>query len=254
MSRICVYTDEPVQARGIRASLGLCEGVELCAVYSTVQELLTEGERCRPDVLLLDLTPEVNFGTLTELRARIPKCRIVLWARSVPVELAGQAFELGIHGILRKTLPEELLSKCIAKVSQGELWFEKNLIENLLSARTINLSRREGQLVRLLAQGLSNRDIANILRLKEGTVKVYLSKLYQKAGVKDRFELALYGLKNLSDLPASGPVRIGFPSHDRPARIASAAPASNLRSLVMNSLDPRARNGHESVAAARAGQ
>jgi DNA-binding CsgD family transcriptional regulator len=62
----------------------------------------------------------------------------------------------------------------------------------------VALSRREGELVSLLSQGLKNKEIASQLSIGEGTVKVYLSELFEKVGVKDRFELALYGLKNLT--------------------------------------------------------
>jgi DNA-binding CsgD family transcriptional regulator len=62
----------------------------------------------------------------------------------------------------------------------------------------VALTRREGQLISLLSQGLKNKEIATALNISEGTVKVYLSRLFQKVGVKDRFELALFGLKNLT--------------------------------------------------------
>ena len=70
--------------------------------------------------------------------------------------------------------------------------------DSFLSAKRIALTKREGQLVSLLSQGLKNKEIASMLLISEGTVKVYLSRLFQKVGVKDRFELALYGLKNLT--------------------------------------------------------
>jgi DNA-binding CsgD family transcriptional regulator len=105
---------------------------------------------------------------------------------------------LGVRGILRKTLPTETLLRCLTRVNDGELWFEKALTDSIMSARRYSLTRREGQLVSLLSQGLKNKEIATALNISEGTVKVYLSRLFQKLGVKDRFELALYGLKNLT--------------------------------------------------------
>jgi len=105
---------------------------------------------------------------------------------------------LGVRGILRKTLPTETLLRCLTRVMDGELWFEKALTDSIMSARRYSLTRREGQLVSLLSQGLKNKEIATALNISEGTVKVYLSRLFQKLGVKDRFELALYGLKNLA--------------------------------------------------------
>ena len=113
---------------------------------------------------------------------------------------------LGIRGILRKSLPLETLNRCLCRVHEGELWFEKALTDSLMTARRYTLTRREGQLVALLSQGLKNKEIATALTISEGTVKVYLSRLFQKLGVKDRFELALYGLRNLSS---------GLPSEDQ---------------------------------------
>jgi DNA-binding NarL/FixJ family response regulator len=122
----------------------------------------------------------------------------VLWVHSISTELALQAMALGVRGILRKTLPSDLLIKCLQRVNEGEFWFEKALTDSFLSAKRIALTKREGQLVSLLSQGLKNKEIASMLLISEGTVKVYLSRLFQKVGVKDRFELALYGLKNLT--------------------------------------------------------
>jgi DNA-binding CsgD family transcriptional regulator len=100
------------------------------------------------------------------------------------------------------------------RVNEGELWFEKALTDSIMSARRYSLTRREGQLVSLLSQGLKNKEIATALNISEGTVKVYLSRLFQKLGVKDRFELALYGLKNLTpggsveNAPATGKIPV----------------------------------------------
>ena len=143
-------------------------------------------------------TPEITFGALSELRRGVSGCKIVLWVNTISTELAFQAMGLGIRGILRKTLPTELQIKCLLKVHAGEMSFEKALTDSFLSARRIALTQREGQLVSLLSQGLKNKEIATALMISEGTVKVYLSRLFQKVGVKDRFELALFGLKNLT--------------------------------------------------------
>jgi hypothetical protein len=72
--------------------------------------------------------------------------------------------------------------------------------------------------VTLLSQGMKNKEIATALNISEGTVKVYLSRLFQKLGVKDRFELALYGLKNL----APGTKALDGPDDDFPARPSAA--------------------------------
>jgi DNA-binding CsgD family transcriptional regulator len=70
-------------------------------------------------------------------------------------------------------------------------------MEQLLLTKRVSLTRREGQLVGLIAQGLKNKELAYALGITEGTVKVYLSRIFKKLGVNDRFELALYALKNV---------------------------------------------------------
>jgi DNA-binding NarL/FixJ family response regulator len=155
-------------------------------------------EQHKPELLLIDLTSDVNFAVLSSLHQIARQARIVLWVHAISTELALQAMSLGIRGILRKTLPTETLVRCLTRVNEGELWFEKALTDSIMTARRYSLTRREGQLVTLLAQGLKNKEIATALNISEGTVKVYLSRLFQKLGVKDRFELALYGLKNLA--------------------------------------------------------
>jgi DNA-binding NarL/FixJ family response regulator len=133
---------------------------------------------------------------------------------------------MGVRGVLRKTLSPELLAKCLNKVSEGELWFDKALTASFLSAKMVTLTKRESQLVGLLSQGLKNKEIATTLTISEGTVKVYLSRLFQKVGVKDRFELALYGLRNLQNVGAAEPAPTDGSSR-RPPHM------HGLRSLVL---------------------
>ncbi len=173
--------------------------------------LIETAEAVRPDLMLLDMTPNLTYGVMVELQKRLPGSRVVVWVRSISKELAYQAIEHGIRGILRKTLPGETVVKCLRMVADGGLWFEESLKDGFLAAKTVNLSRRESQLVSLLAQGLKNKEIASMLLISDGTVKVYLSRLFRKLGVKDRFELALFGLRNLPEADLSLPSAAGSP-------------------------------------------
>jgi DNA-binding CsgD family transcriptional regulator len=123
-------------------------------------------------------------------------------------------------------------------VAEGGLWFEEALKASFTTMRTISLTRRESQLVSLLSQGLKNKEIAATLFISEGTVKVYLSRLFQKLGVKDRFELALFGLKNMP----SGEAMIEVPQ-PRPAlpQRKDAGQSQWLRSLVLEKPQARVR-------------
>jgi two-component system nitrate/nitrite response regulator NarL len=198
MASVLLCTDEPILAEGLVRFLAGAEDLDLISCCPGIDELPAQMELHKPNLLLMDLTTGITLGVLRGIHEASPHARIVLWVRSISSELALQAMSLGVQGILRKTLPTNTLLLCLTKVNQGELWFEKALTDSILSARHYSLTRREGQLVGLLSQGLKNKEIATALTISEGTVKVYLSRLFQKLGVKDRFELALYGLKNLS--------------------------------------------------------
>jgi len=231
MARVALFTDEPVLAAGLTATLAAAPGLELVSVAGDPARLPGCLDEVRPDILVIDLTPEISFGLLSQLHRQAPECRLVLWTRTISMELAYQVMDLGVRGILKKTLPPELVVKCLTKVAEGELWFDKSLTASFLTARTVSLTNRESQLVTLLAQGLKNKEIAAALSISEGTVKVYLSRLFQKVGVKDRFELALYGLRNLQNLQNLGAAPVEFLPAGEPGR----APArfQPLRSLVV---------------------
>jgi DNA-binding NarL/FixJ family response regulator len=105
--------------------------------------------------------------------------------------------EMGVRGIIPVATPIESLTVALTSIRAGQLSFEKRFMEQLLLTKRVSLTRREGQLVGLVPQGLKNKELAYALGITEGTVKVYLSRLFKKLGVNDRFELALYALKNV---------------------------------------------------------
>ena len=236
MTRVLLYSDEPMLAKGLEAVLPEVAGFQLlptCGSVACLTETLSNGV---PDLLLMDLTEEITFSVLSELKRAMMACKIVLWVNKISTELAFQAMGLGVRGILRKTLPIELQVKCLQKVQAGELWFEKALTDSFLCARRVALTQRESQLVSLLSLGMKNKEIATALSISEGTVKVYFSRLFEKVGVKDRFELALFGLKNLTQahLPSTEKkVRAeegGMPLlHSLVVDRASSAPPSSAR-------------------------
>jgi DNA-binding NarL/FixJ family response regulator len=247
MATVLLCTGEPVLAEGLVRILASRQGnsgeqLTLIGVAAGPEELEVEMERLRPDILLADLTSAITFEVLSGLNEFAREAKIVLWVHEISTELALQAMSLGIRGILRKTLPVDVLCRCLDRVADGELWFEKALTDSLMTARRYSLTRREGQLVSLLSQGLKNKEIATALDISEGTVKVYLSRLFQKLGVKDRFELALYGLKNLA---------CGVPLDEAAKR----HPQENAKGLRSGWQTPRAffleKPGPRSAAAAR---
>jgi DNA-binding NarL/FixJ family response regulator len=137
----------------------------------------------------------LSLGELRDLCQR-RGYRVCLFARDITPELFFQAREAGISSVLATSHSAEEIVSVLCAIAEGEFYFDPLLTEGNEHARTIHLTPREGHLIELLTQGLKNKEIAYQLGITEGTVKVYLSKLYQKVGAKDRFDLALYGLKN----------------------------------------------------------
>jgi DNA-binding NarL/FixJ family response regulator len=233
MASVLLCTDEPILAEGLTRILSATDGLTMASWCPNLEELREQIEKHQPDLLLVDLTAEVTFSVLSGLHQIARHARIVLWVHSVSTELALQSMSLGVRGILRKTLATETLVRCLQRVHEGELWFEKALTDSIMTARRYTLTRREGQLVTLLSQGLKNKEIATALHISEGTVKVYLSRLFQKLGVKDRFELALFGLKNLA--PGSS-LETGSENSSRKAMTPVAQPP---RSFFVERVPPR---------------
>src|SRR5947209_18192288 len=224
---IVLYTDQPFLAEGLASALISRPGFGLDWSSQSFSEL-TEFVRLNgTGIVLLDVTAEVTLAGLHRIRQADPRCLVVLWAYTISEELAFQAMQEGVRGILRKCATIESFILELEAIREGELRFERKLLESFLHGKRVVLTPREGQLVAQLAQGLKNKQIAYNLRISEGTVKVYLSRLFKKLGVNDRFELALYGLKSL---------QAGYPrseGRDRPAELESCGAGLLVLSTVL---------------------
>jgi DNA-binding NarL/FixJ family response regulator len=156
------------------------------------------------------LSRETELNGIRELQMIARSAHVVLWARELSTELAHQAVEMGVRGFLSTTASPVHFRECLQIAARGELWMESSLTMNLLNNRPVSLSKRQSELVGLLTQGLKNKEIGAALGISEGTVKAYLTTLYEKVGARDRFELALFGLKNMGgreNASAGGPIR-----------------------------------------------
>jgi two-component system, NarL family, nitrate/nitrite response regulator NarL len=222
--RLLLYSDAPILAAGLTDVLRGTDGFELTSVCSSLTELRSAAGAIEPHIVLMDFTSDMPADLLTQLDAGLMRRNVVLWVYEIAAETALHAMTRGVRGILRSTLEPELIIRCLQKVHEGELWFEKALVDDYMEARRAGLTGREVQLIRLLSQGLKNREIAATLSITEGTVKVYLSRLFQKLGVKDRFELALYGMKN----PGSSALRFREAPPRRPRRGRNRLPFPDL--------------------------
>ena len=154
MMRVVTFNDEPLLSAALTSILRDAGDIDLLALVARVDGVVPAVLDRQPDILLLSLTSEVHAGMIRQLRQASPNCRIVLWVHSIASELAHQAMEIGVRGILRRTCPADMVLKCLRKVHEGELWFDQSLTSSFLACRKVRLTRREAQLVHLLAEGL----------------------------------------------------------------------------------------------------
>jgi DNA-binding NarL/FixJ family response regulator len=172
------------------------------------------------DVLLMSSTLDEQagrgFDSLRELRSSLPKIRAVMLLDSSADEAILSAFRAGARGVVSRTEPVHTLNECIRRVHEGHIWANQRqltiAIEALASTpvvRAVNakgmslLSKREVQIVRSLAEGLTNREIAARLKLSQHTVKNYLFRVFDKLGVSSRVELLFMTLADAGVQPPS---------------------------------------------------
>jgi DNA-binding NarL/FixJ family response regulator len=164
-----------------------------------------------PDVLLIGASSnEKSTGGLevmAALRASFPDLKTVVLLDSSKQEIVVQAFRLGARGVYSKNAPVKILAKCITCIYEGQVWATAEelgfVLEALATSPTVRplaspgisqLSTRELDVVNCLAEGLSNREIAERLNLSRHTVKNYMFRIFDKLGVSSRVELLFYAM------------------------------------------------------------
>lgn len=165
------------------------------------------------DVALLNESlqegPFVGFQVLSQLRTSFPGTRTIALLKSVPQDLVVDAFRAGAKGVFCKAEPIGALCKCIRAVHAGQIWANSHqlnlIVEALVNATPLHvtnatgrrlLAKREEEVASLVAEGLTNRDIAQKLNLSEHTVSNYLFRIYEKLGISSRVELVLYMVRH----------------------------------------------------------
>ncbi len=189
MTRVLIVTDQPILSRGFQEILS-AGGMEAVSCDDPAAVVFHFSNQ---ELVLLDLTGEFTFETLAETHARMPGCNLAIRVGPMSRELIFQALEYGVRGILPVQLSPEMLLHSLRRIAKGEVVIEvTDSGFDPIGEKRISFSEREKQVVELLAQGLKNKEIAAAMNLAEGTVKVYLSRLFKKTKVRDRFELMLY--------------------------------------------------------------
>jgi len=176
----------------------------------------------KPDVAVvsakLEDGPLTGFKVLYQLRSSESKVPAIILLDSDERELVIDAFRAGARGIFSRGQSSTTLPKCIRKVYQGQIWANNNEIEFLLELisnlkpihiasprATAQLTRREQDVMRLVAEGMRNQEISVKLGLSEHTIKNYVFRLYEKLRLSSRVELVLYSLSQSEGDPGNAP-------------------------------------------------
>jgi DNA-binding NarL/FixJ family response regulator len=201
--RLVLADDHPIVLDGLVQLFSTEPGFEVLARATTGDEALAAVERCRPDIVVLDLRMPGKSG-LEVLRAikaaRLPTRVVILTAAESDEVL--QAIRMGVEGVVLKDMATQLLVRCVRAVHSGSKWIEKVLatrVLDVLLAReaggrdvATRLTPRELEIALLIAQGFSNKAVAARLSISEGTAKLHLHHVYEKLGVEGRVALAAY--------------------------------------------------------------
>lgn len=196
--------DHPLILNGLTNLFLLEEDLEVLESCTNGVDALQAVRMCQPDVVILDISMSGMSGleVCRKVREDNLPTRLVLLTASLKEEEMAEAVQLGVQGIVLKEMAPQFLIQCIRKVHAGEQWVERRstrqTLEKMLrreaGAREVAalLTPREIDLVRLVATGLRNKEIADKLFISEGTVKVHLHNIYEKLKIDGRMALLRY--------------------------------------------------------------
>ncbi len=211
-TRILIADDHTLFRDGLRRLLEFESEFEVVGEVSNTSGLIQMAQKLQPDLILLDLSmPQANgLEAVESLALQAPLARIIVLTAAISREQVVKAMQLGVRGIALKEGTSEDLLRGIALVLEGRYWFAdecmNNLVESLREAtssegrsrqpKDFGLTRRELEIVNLVVAGYSNPEIAKKCAISEQTVKHHMSNIFDKVGMYNRVELALFAVSH----------------------------------------------------------
>lgn len=207
--RVLAADSTRMNSQLLAAALERDKRFQVLAPVSEAKTMVAAVVKDKPSVVVisaeLEDNPRKGFEVAREVRTARPETRVVMLLDASERSQVVEAFRAGARGVFCRSESLKALAKCIHCVEQGQVWANSKELRYLLEAlgealplRMIDargaalLSRREQEVVRCVAEGLSNREIAQRLGLTEHTVKNYLFRIFDKLGVSKRVEVVLY--------------------------------------------------------------
>ena len=204
--RVLVVDDHPMVREGLRSMLDGSE-IEIATEAGTAAAAVEAAERDRPDVILLDieLADGDGLSVLAEIKDRMPGARVLIVTMHDESRLVRQAIAAGAAGYVLKGVSRRELLAAIRAVRDGESVLDPELLRGLVAAAPVEprlgsrpadqLTAVDCDVLRLVAQGLTNREIADRMRWSVATAKKYVQRILGKLGVSDRTQAAVEAMR-----------------------------------------------------------
>lgn len=205
--RLALADDHAIVLHGLRRLFDAEPEFEVVECCADGAEALVAVRSGRVDVLVLDIRMRDMSGidVLRVLSTERLKCPVVLLTAALSDDDAVEGLRLGARGIVLKESSPDSLLECIRRVSRGEQWIDSETMSRAINAiarresgggdPAKSLTARELEIVKMIAQGLRNKAIAERMSISEGTVKIHLHNIYEKLGLDGRLELMLHAQK-----------------------------------------------------------
>lgn len=196
--RVLIADEEPIYRSGLRQVMAADPQCRVIAETRTARDLLNQLESSAPDVVLVGAVAPARM--LLEIRQRAPEVSIVLLTRRIERAALSRARRIGARGVLLRNAPASVLSRCLRAVAAGGSWVGRGEQASLdwddnshLAGLVVSagLTTRELEVVSVIVEGASNKDIAHLFAISENTVKHHLTSIFDKVGVSSRLELAV---------------------------------------------------------------
>jgi DNA-binding NarL/FixJ family response regulator len=231
---VIVADSEAIFRVGIRKIFAVEDDIRVVAQAENIAQAIAAVQKFPTDVVLFEIALSNAPGeAISQIMEKSPKTRIIVVGGDIGEHETCDLLRRGVTGILSRSVSPDLLVRCIRKVAGGETWLDNRGVNWVIEAYRAQaaqlmaprnqprLSDKELQIISGVTQGMKNKDIAQEIGTTEQVVKNYLRKVYDKLGVSDRLELALYCMHHRLLEKARGAV-IGATEHPKAA---AAAPA-----------------------------
>jgi DNA-binding NarL/FixJ family response regulator len=214
--RVLVVDDQRLMRDGIASLLSIQDGIEVVGTAASGQEALERALELRPDVILMDVRMPVIDGVVAtaQVRRQLPSCQVLMLTTFDDEEYVIDALRAGACGYLLKNIPAPDLARAVQAAHRGIYQLDPAVANKVVAslARSTkpapsssappvlstvpDLTGRELEVLRLIAQGATNREIAESLVISEGTVKNHISNILSRIGLRDRTQAAIYAREN----------------------------------------------------------